>query len=71
MVSLANDTLSASWPTLEAWTQTHGKTEQLWRQLEADANPLLELQIHRPSLEDVFIELTGRPWAEPVKEGDR
>ena len=34
----------------------------LMRQLERDENPLLDLQIHRPSLEDVFIELTGRPW---------
>ena len=43
----------------------------LVRQLEADANPLLDLQILRPSLEDVFIELTGRPWSEPAKEDDR
>jgi ABC-2 type transport system ATP-binding protein len=28
--------------------------------VEAGANELLDLQIHRPSLEDVFLELTGR-----------
>ncbi len=36
--------------------------------LEAEANPLLDLQIERPSLEDVFIELTGRAWSAPGSE---
>ena len=31
--------------------------------LESEGNPLMDLQIRRPSLEDVFIELTGRDLA--------
>jgi ABC-2 type transport system ATP-binding protein len=38
--------------------------------LEAGKNQLLDLQIQRPSLEDVFIELTGRAWTSPAKEDD-
>lgn len=30
--------------------------------LEGERNELLDLQIHRPTLEDVFIELTGARW---------
>jgi hypothetical protein len=36
-VELAEETLIASWPTLQAWIRSHGKTEQLRRQLETDA----------------------------------
>jgi ABC-2 type transport system ATP-binding protein len=32
---------------------------ELVRRLQADNNELLDLHVHRPSLEDVFIELTG------------
>jgi ABC-2 type transport system ATP-binding protein len=35
----------------------------LVKQLEADGNALADLQIQRPTLEDVFIELTGRTWS--------
>jgi hypothetical protein len=38
--------------------------------LESQGNELLDLQIHRPSLEDVFIELTGRPWTPPGREDE-
>jgi hypothetical protein len=41
---------------------------ELVKRLEAEENTLLELQIHRPSLEDVFIELTGRDWSTPAVE---
>ena len=37
--------------------------------LEATNNEMLDLHILRPTLEDVFIELTGRAWAEnPTEE---
>jgi ABC-2 type transport system ATP-binding protein len=36
--------------------------------LESGGNEMLDLQIRRPSLEDVFLELTGEPWADPVPE---
>ncbi|HEX7838619.1 MAG TPA: hypothetical protein VF469_14185 [Kofleriaceae bacterium] len=36
-VELADEALIASWPTLQAWIGTHGQTEQLRRQLEAEA----------------------------------
>jgi ABC-2 type transport system ATP-binding protein len=42
----------------------------LVKKLEADANPLLDIQVHRPSLEDVFVELTGRPWTDAEPEGN-
>jgi len=37
LVALAHGDLIASWPTLQGWIRTHGHTEQLRRQLEADA----------------------------------
>lgn len=40
----------------------------LVRALEPDGNEMLDLQIHRPSLEDVFLELTGQPW--PLAAGE-
>ena len=30
--------------------------------------PITALAITPPSLEDVFLELTGRPWSEPAEE---
>lgn len=36
--------------------------------LEAGGNEMLDLQIHRPSLEDVFLELTGKSWSESSRE---
>ena len=36
----------------------------LLQTLEADGNEMLDLQIQRPSLEDVFLELTSSAWAE-------
>jgi ABC-2 type transport system ATP-binding protein len=41
---------------------------ELVRCLEASKNDLLDLRIHRPSLEDVFIELTGRVWSAVPEE---
>jgi ABC-2 type transport system ATP-binding protein len=38
----------------------------LMRRLETAGNELLDLQIRRPTLEDVFLELTGHAW--PGKE---
>ena len=35
---------------------------ELVRKLEADRNELLDLQVQRPSLEDVFLEITGAAW---------
>lgn len=40
----------------------------LIQKLETDRNDMLDLQILRPSLEDVFIELTGRDWAASARE---
>jgi hypothetical protein len=37
LVELAHGLVVDSWPTLEAWVRAHGETEQLRRQLEADA----------------------------------
>ncbi len=36
--------------------------------LEAGGNELLDLEIHRPSLEEVFLELTGRAWVDASEE---
>ena len=40
----------------------------LVHQLESSGNEMLDLQIHRPSLEDVFLELTGRTWKDSRPE---
>jgi ABC-2 type transport system ATP-binding protein len=40
-------------------------TTALVQLLTATNNPLRDLQIQQPSLEDVFLELTGRTWSEP------
>jgi ABC-2 type transport system ATP-binding protein len=49
---------SASAYRLQTTSVTHGILE-LVRLLEAQKNELLDLQVQKPSLEDVFIELTG------------
>ena len=36
--------------------------------LESNGNEMLDLQIHRPSLEEVFLELTGKFWADSAAE---
>ena len=41
---------------------------RLAQQLEADGNGLLEITIQGPSLEDVFLELTGRNWPSAATE---
>jgi ABC-2 type transport system ATP-binding protein len=40
----------------------------LVRELTATGNEMLDLHIQRPSLEDVFIELTGKTWSETKAE---
>ena len=40
----------------------------LVQMLESHGNEMLDLQIHRPSLEDVFLELTGRTWTDAPPE---
>jgi ABC-2 type transport system ATP-binding protein len=45
-----------------------GTLTALMKRLETDQNPLLGIHIRSPSLEDVLLELTGRPWAGPVSE---
>jgi len=61
-------------PREDGWllgTTDAGRTiVALARLLEAEENPLLDLQIERPSLEDVFIELTGRAWSPPAPEDE-
>jgi ABC-2 type transport system ATP-binding protein len=46
-----------------ATTNVSGTITALMIDSERDSNPLLDLQIRRPTLEDVFIELTGKPWS--------
>ena len=43
--------------------------KHLANHLDAAGNELLDLQIHRPSLEDVFLELTGHAWSAASAEG--
>ena len=40
----------------------------LVQKLDAEGNTMLDLCIQQPSLEDVFLELTGRPWADADTE---
>ena len=49
------------------WIETAdvgGLMGALMEKLGRDQNPLLDLRIYRPSLEDVFLELTGRRWSD-------
>jgi ABC-2 type transport system ATP-binding protein len=41
----------------------------LVQMLDANDAAMLDLQIHQPSLEDVFLELTGKPWPEVPPSG--
>lgn len=45
-----------------------GATTALVQTIERTGNSLLDLQIERPSLEDVFLELTGKMWTQPMSE---
>ena len=49
-------------------TEVNRTISGLVQLLEATGNEMLDLQIHRPSLEDVFLQLTGKPWAESAVE---
>ncbi len=53
---------------LLATADAGGTVAALVRRLELGENALLDLQIRAPSLEDVFMELTGRPWADAQQE---
>ncbi len=49
------------------WVETRdagGVVTALVRGLGAEGNALLEIRVRRPSLEDVFVEVTGRRWSE-------
>lgn len=55
------------------WTlETRAPTRVLaaaMRQIEEAGVRLLEIELRGPSLEDVFIELTGRPWSDGQQTG--
>jgi len=59
-------------PQADGWrlatTDVNQTIIALVQQLARDGNELRDLQIVRPSLEDAFLELTGRPWAPPGRE---
>lgn len=54
------------------WTLTTREVNRtisgLVQSLESAGNEMLDLQIHRPSLEDVFLELTGKAWTDSAPE---
>ena len=49
-------------------TDVNRTVSGLVRLMEATGNEMLDLQIQRPTLEDVFIELTGQAWAQTSTE---
>jgi ABC-2 type transport system ATP-binding protein len=52
-------------PTLEVRVeQGHEVLPQLMRELDADATPALSVELARPTLDDVFLNLTGRSLRE-------
>ncbi|MBL0156108.1 MAG: ABC transporter ATP-binding protein [Bryobacterales bacterium] len=55
--------------TLDAQSPNRLLAELVQRAGEAGAE-LLAIELRRPSLEDVFLELTGRPWAGAAEPGD-
>jgi ABC-2 type transport system ATP-binding protein len=54
-------------PRADGWQlvtrEPNALVARLAQHLEAEKNPLLELSICGPSLEDVFLDLTGRAWS--------
>ena len=42
---------------------------ELVRRADEAGAELLDVELRRPSLEDVFIELTGRPWSGRKRAG--
>ena len=61
-------------PQAEGWllatTAASRTIVALVKCLEGHDNELLDLQIHRPTLEDAFLELTGRAWSDLPGEDD-
>lgn len=51
--------------------QTHGAGERLSEIVDACRNELLSIELSQPTLEDVFLALTGRPMAESEDSGQR
>ena len=49
-------------------TNVNQTISSLVRELAATGNEMLDLHIQRPTLEDVFIELTGKTWSETKAE---
>ena len=49
-------------------TEVNRTIVDLVKSLEAGGNSLIDLQIQRPSLEDAFVALTGRPWSAQTEE---
>lgn len=47
----------------------HRLLAELPRRCDEVGAELLEVEVRRPSLEDVFLELTGRPWSEEEQAG--
>jgi hypothetical protein len=43
---------------------------ELVRRIDEAGARLLEVELRGPSLEDVFIELTGRPWSAGEPHGE-
>ena len=58
---IAVDPLGAGW-MLETRAPNRVLTELMHR-IDVSGAELVEIELHRPSLEGVFLELTGRPWS--------
>jgi ABC-2 type transport system ATP-binding protein len=59
-------------PQGEGWSlgthEVNQSISALVRMLESNGNEMVDLQIHRPSLEDVFLEITGQAWNDATLE---
>jgi ABC-2 type transport system ATP-binding protein len=51
-------------------TDVNQTISSLMSKLVATENEMLDLQIQRPTLDDVFIELTGRTWSDETAKGN-
>ena len=65
---IGNAAFSGNGWVLETRAPNRLLAEVMRRADEAGAE-LLDVEFHRPSLEDVFIELTGRPWSGGTEAG--
>lgn len=63
--------VDGEWVTTVQARDVGATAAALIQAIERTGNSLRDLQIERPTLEDVFLELTGKPWSADESEASR